>query len=36
RRFGIVHVNFENQERTPKTSAKFYSEVIRTNGAALG
>jgi beta-glucosidase len=36
KRFGIVHVNFENQERTPKSSARFYSDVIRTNGAVLG
>ncbi|HLS47118.1 MAG TPA: GH1 family beta-glucosidase [Gemmatimonadales bacterium] len=35
RRFGIVHVNFETQERTPKSSARYYSEVIRTRGAAL-
>jgi beta-glucosidase len=36
KRFGIVHVNFETQERTPKDSAKLYSEVIATNGACLG
>jgi beta-glucosidase/6-phospho-beta-glucosidase/beta-galactosidase len=30
-----VHVNFESQERTPKSSAKLYSEVIRSNGAVL-
>jgi beta-glucosidase len=35
KRFGIVHVNFESQERTPKSSAKLYSEVIRSNGAVL-
>jgi beta-glucosidase len=35
KRFGIVHVDFETQERTPKSSAHFYSEVIRTNGACL-
>jgi beta-glucosidase len=35
KRFGIVHVDFETQERTPKASARFYSEVIRTRGAAL-
>ena len=35
KRFGIVHVNFETQERTPKSSARFYSEVIRSNGASL-
>jgi len=35
KRFGIVHVDFETQRRTPKASARFYSEVVRTNGAAL-
>jgi beta-glucosidase len=36
KRFGIVHVNYATQERTPKQSARFYSDVIRSNGAALG
>ena len=35
KRFGIVHVDFSDQRRTPKDSARFYSEVIRTNGEAL-
>ncbi len=35
KRFGIVHVNFNTLERTPKSSARFYSEVIRSHGAAL-
>ena len=35
KRFGIVHVDYETQKRTPKTSAKFYAEVIRTNGKNL-
>jgi beta-glucosidase len=35
KRFGIVHVDYENQRRTPKASARFYSEVIRTRGALL-
>jgi beta-glucosidase len=35
KRFGIVHVDFETQKRTPKASARFYSEVIRTNGASI-
>ena len=35
KRFGIVHVNFETQERTPKGSALFYSQVISSNGGAL-
>jgi beta-glucosidase len=33
KRFGIVHVDYATQKRTPKASAHFYSEVIRTNGA---
>lgn len=32
KRFGICHVDFETQKRTPKLSAKWYSEVIRANG----
>ncbi len=36
KRFGIVHVDFETLKRTPKASARFYSEVIRTNGGNLG
>jgi beta-glucosidase len=35
KRFGIVHVDFATQRRTPKSSARFYSEVVATNGAAL-
>jgi beta-glucosidase len=36
KRFGLVHVDFANQRRTPKASAHFYRDVIRTRGAALG
>ncbi len=36
KRFGIVHVDFETQRRVPKSSAQFYSDVIRTNGQILG
>jgi beta-glucosidase len=36
KRFGIVHVDLETQKRTPKRSARFYSEVIRTHGEVLG
>ncbi|HEX6373335.1 MAG TPA: GH1 family beta-glucosidase [Longimicrobium sp.] len=36
RRFGIVHVDLETQKRTPKRSARFYADVIRTHGAVLG
>ena len=35
KRFGIVHVDFESQRRTPKESAYFYSRVIATRGRAL-
>jgi len=35
KRFGLVHVNFETLERTLKDSAKFYADVIASNGAAL-
>jgi beta-glucosidase len=31
KRFGIVHVNYETLERTPKDSALFYAEAIRNN-----
>jgi beta-glucosidase len=34
-RFGIVHVDFQTLQRTPKRSARFYADVIRTHGAAL-
>jgi beta-glucosidase len=36
-RFGIVHVDFTAPERTrtPKASARWYAEVVRTNGASL-
>jgi beta-glucosidase len=35
KRFGIVHVNFETQERTPKASALYYADVIASHGAGL-
>lgn len=35
KRFGIVHVNYATQKRTLKSSARFYAEVIRTNGGNL-
>ena len=36
KRFGIIHVDFETQKRTMKSSAYFYKDVIRTRGGALG
>jgi beta-glucosidase len=35
KRFGIVHVDFETQTRTPKDSARFYANVIASNGRVL-
>ncbi|MEC8321763.1 MAG: GH1 family beta-glucosidase [Planctomycetota bacterium] len=35
RRFGLVHVDYETQVRTVKDSARWYAEVIRTNGASI-
>lgn len=35
KRFGIVHVDFDTQRRTPKSSARFYERVIASNGAVL-
>jgi beta-glucosidase len=34
-RFGLVHVDYQTQKRTPKDSYYWYREVIRTNGANL-
>ncbi len=31
KRFGIIHVDFKTQVRTPKASAHFYSETIKSN-----
>jgi len=31
RRFGIVHVDFATQKRTPKLSSMYYSEIVRRN-----
>lgn len=32
KRFGIVHVDYLTQRRTPKASARWYQEVISRNG----
>ncbi len=34
KRFGLVHVDFETQRRTPKDSARFYARVIASKGRA--
>ena len=36
KRFGLHHVDYETLVRTPKASAHFYADVIRTHGGALG
>jgi len=35
KRFGIVHVDFATQLRTPKDSARYYARVIASHGAVL-
>jgi len=35
-RFGLVFVDYATQRRIPKDSARWYKEVIATNGACLG
>lgn len=35
KRFGIVHVNYATQQRTPKDSALWYGRVIHTHGRSL-
>lgn len=32
KRFGLVHVDYETQKRTPKASAKWYRKVMQENG----
>jgi beta-glucosidase len=34
-RFGLVHVDYETQQRTVKASGLFYREAIQTHGARL-
>jgi beta-glucosidase len=34
-RFGLVHCDYATQKRTMKDSARWYADVIRTNGASL-
>ncbi|MFC9126780.1 GH1 family beta-glucosidase [Streptomyces sp. NPDC057099] len=33
RRFGLVHVDFETQERTPKSSYRWYRELLKAQNA---
>ena len=34
-RFGLIHVNYQTLERTPKDSAYWYKEVIESNGKKI-
>jgi beta-glucosidase len=34
-RFGLIHVDYETSQRTPKDSYHWYRNVIRGRGAAL-
>ncbi|MFC0508761.1 GH1 family beta-glucosidase [Micromonospora costi] len=34
KRFGMIYVDYESQARIPKSSARWYAEVIRRNGLA--
>ena len=34
-RFGLVHVDYKTLRRTPKDSARWYADVIRTNGSQI-
>lgn len=36
KRFGLVRVDYESQRRIPKASARWFAEVARSNGRALG
>jgi beta-glucosidase len=35
KRFGLIHVDFATQQRTIKQSGRFYSDIIKSNGASL-
>ncbi|MCP4359838.1 MAG: beta-glucosidase [Chloroflexi bacterium] len=35
KRFGLVHVDYETQQRTPKDSAYWYRDVIQQNGLTV-
>lgn len=36
KRFGLVHIDYASQKRTPKDSAYWYKDVIASNGQILG
>ena len=31
KRFGLIYIDYETQQRIPKSSAKWYAQVIRAN-----
>lgn len=35
KRFGLIHVNYQTLERTPKESSKLYKRIIESNGSIL-
>jgi beta-glucosidase len=35
KRFGLIHVDYSTQQRTLKSSAKYYADVVRTRGEIL-
>lgn len=35
KRFGLIYVDYDTKKRTPKDSARAYSEIIATNGETL-
>ena len=35
KRFGLVYVDYQTQQRIPKDSAYWYKQVIETNGENL-
>ncbi len=35
KRFGLVHVDFETQKRTPKDSARLYASIVASRGRVL-
>ena len=35
KRFGIVHVDYATQARTPKDSARFYAQVVKENAVPV-
>lgn len=35
KRFGLIHVDYRTQKRTPKDSALWYAQLIKDNGESL-